>query len=411
MFLKKSIWLNYFVHIINGVVPLIMILIFAKLYDSTFLGKYFYYISFISILTLVIDFGFNISALRGLTDLLQKSSHATAVSKFIRSIQFAKYILSVFSLLIFFFLYIFNVFIFESLFDFGFLLALGIFVSLTNFSWIFYALNESQIYSTLLFVFRVIAVGLIFILKISLIQAVALTFFPLIIVNLYVLLSVANKHKISLDLFKRVSFGEIVAQFKAGYVFFINSIVVSLGVTFWPIIFGKFLSYPQIAAFGIMDKFTRGIVSLISPLPNFLLAKSNPFLSLISFVKKHLKLFIIAVLILLLMPIVFNLLPSKFLLFFIGDEILANRKIMNVYSFHFLIGFLSYISMIFVIHFKQEMFYTVVFIVSYLTLLVIGYFSDFIIYLPILLDLTCVSLTITYLFKKRYLDFNNNSNI
>jgi hypothetical protein len=388
-----------------------MILIFAKLYDSTFLGKYFYYTSFIAILTLVIDFGFNLSALRGLTDLLAKSHQSSDVSKFISSIQFAKYILSVISLLGFFLLYIFNVFIFESVFHFGLLLVIGIIVSLTNFSWIFYALNESQVYSTMLFLFRVSSLVLIFIFKISLIQAIVLTFIPLVVVNLFVLLSVANKHKIALDLFKRVSASEIVVQFKAGYVFFINSIVISLGVTFWPIIFGKFLSYPQIAAFGIMDKFTRGIVSLISPLPNFLLAKTNPFLSLISFVKKNLRIFVFALLVLFLMPISFNILPSRYLSLFIGDDILANRKIMNVYAYHFLIGFLSYLSMIFVIHFRQEMFYTIIFIVSYLIWLTIGYFSGIIVYLPILLDLTCVLFIIVYLFKKKYLDFSHYRNI
>lgn len=411
MFLKKSIWLNYFVHIINGIVPLLMILIFAKLYDSTFLGKYFYYTSFIAILTLIIDFGFNLSALRGLTDLLSKSHQSSDVSKFISSIQIAKYVLSVISLLGFFLLYIFNVFIFENLFHFSLLLVIGVIVSLTNFSWIFYAFNESQVYSTTLFLLRVASLVLIFSYNISLIQAVVLTFLPLIVVNLYVLLSIANKHKISLSLFKRVLVSDVVAQFKAGYVFFINSIIISLGVTFWPIIFGKFLSYPQIAAFGLMDKFTRGIVSLISPLPNFLLAKTNPFLSLISFVKKNFRFFVFIVLILFLMPIAFNFLPSRFLSVFIGDDILANRKIMNVYAFHFLIGFLSYLTMIFVLHFKKEMLYTIIFIVSYLIWLIVGYFSGIIVYLPILLDLTCVSLIIVYLFKKNYLDFNHYRNI
>jgi O-antigen/teichoic acid export membrane protein len=258
---------------------------------------------------------------------------------------------------------------------------------------------------------RLISLLFLVVVKISVFNSLLVTYVPLIFSNLILLFYILKKKGINFSLFKVVSFKDILNQYKSGYEFFINSIVVSLGTTVWPIIFGKYVPYSQIAAFGVMDKFTRGIVNFIAPLPNFLLSKSNPLQTLYSFVKRYSFLFSIVVCFLLLIPFVFMLIPDGIFSFLFGKDFLQNRGIMNFYSFHFIIGFINYFSFIIIVHVKKERVYTISFVISYIIWVCIGFYSNSFIYLPLLIDLSFISFTLFYLIYYKHVSFNNNSNL
>jgi len=408
MFFKKSIWLNYFLHIINGVIPLLIIYLFIKNYETEFLGKYFYYLSIISIINLFIDFGFNISALKEMTEQKNTFKGMFQINSFISSIFFSKILLSFAAFLI---LFIIGLFGFVSFNDISFTktISIAIIYSIFNFTWIFYFLNESQLFSFLLFLLRLTSILFIIFFKISIFESIIITFYPIIASNIIVLFLVAKKNDISFRIFYFNSFIGVLDRFKSGYKYFLNTLLISFAGSFWPILFSKYTTFSQIAVFGVMDKYTKGLVSFVSPLPNFLLAKSNPLQSLILFIKQYRLLFTLVLSFILLLPFLFIFLPSNLLLYFLNAEIIKEREILDIYSFHFILSIINTLCVTVIIFQKKENVYSLLFIISYLFWIIIGVANPaYMIFMPILIDATFMCMVIFYIIKSRYVNISNH---
>lgn len=407
MFFKKSIWLNYILHIINGVIPLLIIYLFIKNYNTEYLGKYFYYLSIVSIINLFIDFGFNISALKDITEKKNILRDEFQITPYISSVLYSKILLSLFSFLI---LYVVNLFGFISFNDISFskVILIAIIYSFFNFTWLFYFLNESQLFSFLLFVLRLTSILVILFFHVTIFESIIVTFYPIILANIIVMIMVAQKNRITYAIFHFNGFASIVDRFKSGYKYFLNTLIISFAASFWPILFSKYTSFSQIAVYGVMDKYTKGLVSFVAPLPNFLLAKSNPVDSFISFIKKNNTLFIVVLFAIILLPLLFILLPSEFLIYFLNVEFISERVLLDIYSFHFILSIINYLSFTFIIYHKKESIYSLFFMSSYLFWILVGVlFPAYMIFMPIIIDASFMSLVVFYLIKNRYVDIGN----
>jgi hypothetical protein len=226
--------------------------------------------------------------------------------------------------------------------------------------------------------------------------------------NILILLTISKRNHIGLRSSLMPDRLSILQRFISGYKYFLNTLLVSFAAAFWPILFSKYTTFSQIAVFGIMDKCTKGLVSLVSPLPNFLLAKKNPVSSFFHFIKKHKYLFLVISFMIILLPFLFISLPSTFLIYVLNADILLEKDILYVYSFHFILSIINTVLITFIIFYKKENVYSFLFIICYVFWILFGLvFSNYMIFMPIIIDASFMSLVVFYLIKNKYVDIGN----
>jgi O-antigen/teichoic acid export membrane protein len=173
-----------------------------------------------------------------------------------------------------------------------------------------------------------------------------------------------------------------------------------------------YLSNEQIGLFGIADKVVKGLMSLITPIPNFILSRSK---SLNGEFKNYFdsKQFKLAISFLVLLPICFIFLPSSLLENFIGNYAVSNRVVLNIYSFGFLSGSINIILYTLLIYFKREIEYLYCFLLSIVLICIETLIFGFSIYTPLVFDIVLavtMAINFYYIKKKSSLDYFKNIN-
>lgn len=396
---KNKVINNYLLHIFNGLIPFLLISILTFSYPLSFLGDYFYFFTLISITQIFIDYSFSFSALRRYKEMqLTNKSLNDKINLFLNVIL-SKFILSLaFIFIVFIILFFFQVEV-EKYYTpiFYFSLVLGVVLSLSNFTWFFYATEHSFKYSLLLLVIRFLF--LLPLLQIHPIQLVLfVTIFPVFISNVLLIFFLIYNSKL---IFKNFKFSfEVFNLLYAGRKIFINNVIISAIIGSWPLVFKVFLSTEQIGIFGIADKIVKGLMSLVTPLPNFLL--SNPskvklfLLNELSFKNISLSFFIIF-----LIPFFFIILPDFILAKVIGTEILSNRFVLNFYSISFISGTINIILYTILIIYCREIEYLFSFFFSIIFIVIYTFIFGFSIYQPIVFDVTLAIFMLINFFKNK----------
>jgi len=373
---KSLLLLNYLLHILNGIVPFILIIILTRKYDLDFLGKYYYCFSIISIVQLFIDYSFSFSALREYKNIqsLEHQILNDKINLFLNIILSKVFIsISLFSLLL---IYV-SVFHLENYIEIFYLFFLGVILSITNFNWFFYATDNSLKFSFLQLILRLIFLNLFF-LKLTFFNVLFVTFLPIIFSNLFLIFFIKIKNGAS---FKLRNFKlEVKRKIWDGRNIFLNSILISVFISSWPIILRINLNNYQLGLYGIADKILKGLLSLITPLPNFILSSSrnNNFI-----INRRKFLFLI----ILIVPIIFILIPNELLNFVIGKLVDGNRRLFNLYSLGFISGAINLITYTILIYYKREIEYLRCFFLTVIINIFLFLFFDITIFTPLYFDL------------------------
>lgn len=337
-----------------------IIIILTRQTDLKFLGNYFYALSIISATQILVDYGFNLSALRDFNSLRDnKASIQQKINLFV-NIFYAKTI--IYTLIACLGMAI------ESLTEkklnlsyifIGFLLSAG------SFNWLFYSIRKSFSFSIILFILRLLSLcPLLFWTNLNL--ALFITFCPVLVTNLILLAMLIKKDHLKF-------FNKHYLSFKPGPLFingkniFVNSIIISLLVTSWPIILSKFVSIELIGIYGIADKVLKAFNSLVSPLQNFMigLLTKEKLLDTINIcynVKKYWYFGVILVL-----PFLFLMLPTSLINYVLKTPVNNYRNILNLYAFGFISGLINLILYSAYIVMKRERLYLYGFIITLIT--------------------------------------------
>jgi len=401
---NRDLYYNYFLHIINGIIPFLIITILSHKISIEYLGKYFYAFSIISITQLFVDYSFSFSALREYKNLRENFSNTyERISLFI-NIVLSKILISIIILILYFILKnYFSILKTENILLYIFF---GIFLSITNFNWFFYVTHKSHYNSILLFILRILfLIPLLF--KIPLIASIFFTFFPVFLANVLLLLFLLFKYKIDYNNYKFQL--QIGRRFYEGKSMFLNSIVISLFVNSWPLFFKVYLTNSEIGIFGIADRIVKGMMSLITPIPNFILTHNKKF-SFINFKisNSYFGLFFF------IFPLIFVLIPNSLLVHIIGKSAISSRSILNFYSIGFVSGCINLLLYTFLIYHKREVEYTFCFIIAIILIISNIFLTEFSIFTPLYFDiilaiLMLINFFITY--KKIKLNHMKNNTL
>lgn len=319
---KKS---SYLLQIANGIAPILLILYLTRYKNLTFLGDYFFIVSTISIVQLIVDYGFNISGLRSLSRLVSGGELISKQVYLIINIILCKAILSVSLIAIYLVLqgYIFIGW------ELQFLL-LGAILGITNVSWILYPYNKIYKYSLILLSLRILSIGLLLYCDNSIKSIILLTYIPVLLSNSYIIFENINKiYDIKLD---KIQF-TLFKNFKEGWNVFTNSMTVSLVEVSWPIYLKYYTGAEVVGIYGLADKLVRGLMMSITPLPNFIIAQNISIKKIIKNNPRYIFLFIFIVI---FIPVSFVFIPQSILEVIFRDVNKGFRGLLNLYVFQFM---------------------------------------------------------------------------
>lgn len=373
--------ISYLLQILNGLIPLVIISVLTRMNGLAFMGEFFLLLSIVGATQLLVDYGFNLSGVRSFAAMLEAKATGDELWSLLASIVVAKSSIAV-ALIIGLVLYGFIAEVANSVYV-AICVAVGIVLAVTNVSPAVFALRESYRLSLFTLMARAVLIIPLILVKVGIVEALAVTLAPMLMVNVYAYVIVArcvgaHAHEVALRIDTR-------EQFSEGWSIFVNSVVASLIATAWPLILSHFLIRSEVGVYGIADKIVRGLMSLITPLPNFILASSlGPSLSgTIASVLNN-KLYRLLVLAVLLAPVVFYFLPDRFLALIVGVDVIKYRMVLNIYAFGFVFYFIDLLLYTYLIMVRRERVYAPVVVVAFLLSMSGMYVYDFALFTPLI---------------------------
>lgn len=402
MFNKKNV-INYSLHILNGILPIMLILYLNSKSSLTFMGYFFKALAVIGTVQLFVDYGFNYSAIRSYRELSTNDSSTQIRINFFVNLITTKCIIGI----VVFFLFLCYTKIFASQFviaDVSYIF-FGILFSLLNLNWFFYATNKSLEFNWILIVLRIISFFILYILPLHLNSLLIINFAPYFLSNILLTLYLVNKQypKNPIQLPKL----EIMKTLKSGWTIFSNGIVISFLTIGWPIFLAKFLTIDMIGLYGIADRISRGLRNLIGPLPFLILSthkKESLGFHFQTLDKKYTKLF---GLILISVPLLFMLVPNFLLGIFFKGTVINYRLLLNLYALGFIVGSLNSLFYTYLIKFSKESLYLFYFVLAYVLGVGLGLLVGTYIFMPLFVEfLLCI-----LLFIKFTIEYNKTKSI
>jgi O-antigen/teichoic acid export membrane protein len=241
---------------------------------------------------------------------------------------------------------------------------LGIVLSVTNPVWILFAIGESGVHALFVLVTRAIALIPLYLSDITLPLAIAIMVLPMLVSNIMSILVIAIRRRISMQT-EGLSIS-VTRQLSEGRSIFANSVIVSLVAALWPLLLSPFVTKADIGIYGIADKVMRGLITLVSPMQNFLLASSDKRCT-VHWIGAHPITFVIASGVVVTIPVIFAMIPNEFLAIIFGASILDARTALNLYAFGFIFGAIHLVAYVEMVKHRQESVYKYLFLASVMT--------------------------------------------
>jgi O-antigen/teichoic acid export membrane protein len=402
MFNKKNI-INYSLHILNGILPIILILYLNSKSTLTFMGYFFKALAVIGTVQLFVDYGFNYSAIRSYRELSTNDSTTQHRINFFYNLLVTKCLIGI---------VVFLAFIcYTKIFLTQFVIAdlsyvfFGIVFSLLNLNWFFYATDKSLEFNSILVILRIISFLILYILPLRLDSLLIINFAPYFLSNVLLISYLAYKQypKKPIQLPKL----EIFYMLKSGWTIFSNGIVISFLTMGWPIFLSMFLTVDMIGLYGLADRISRGLRNLIGPLPFLILSRhkqSSPGFNFQSFDQKYIKLF---GLLLICVPLFFMLMPNFLLGIVLKGVVINYRLLLNLYALGFIAGALNSLFYTYLIKFTKESLYLIYFVLAYVLGVSLGLLIGTYIFMPLFVEfILCILLVIKF-----FLEYNKTKNI
>ena len=402
MFNKKNL-INYSLHILNGILPIILILYLNSKSTLTFMGYFFKALAVIGTVQLFVDYGFNYSAIRSYRELSTNDSTTQHRINFFYNLLMTKCLIGIVVFLAFicytkFFLTQFVIADFSYIF-------FGVVFSVLNLNWFFYATDKSLEFNWILVILRIISFFILYILPLRLDSLLIINFAPYFLSNISLMLYLAYKQYPKKPF--QVPKLEIFNMLKSGWTIFSNGIVISFLTMGWPIFLAKFLTIDMIGLYGLADRISRGLRNLIGPLPFLILSthkQSSPGFNFQSFDKKYTKLF---GLLLICVPLIFMLVPNFLLGIVLKGAVINYRLLLNLYALGFIAGALNSLFYTYLIKFSKETLFLNYFILAYVLGVGLGLLIGTYIFMPLFVEfILCILLVIKF-----FQEYNKSKNI
>lgn len=388
---------SYLLQITNGFIPMIIISLLARNGDLTFMGEYFLALSVIGASQILVDYGFNQTAVRSFATLLERGGDAADIWSLLISIVAAKFLIAT---VLTFFVIAYTVYA-ESVNTIFILTGciIGIVLSVTNIAPLVFALKKSSGLSFVTFAARVIFLLPLFVAAPSLIVALMVTLVPMLIANIYSFVLAGSSigvkmHEVKIDL-------NIREQFVEGRSTFFISLLASMVATAWPLILSYSLPRNELGVYGFADRIVRGLMSLVTPLQAFILA-SNRLVDIFAIPShaKHMTYFSV-IMFVLLVPVALMALPEQLYSLIFGEGVIEYRVVFAVYGFGFIFYLCNFVFYTQMIVARREILYAPIGIASLLMSILIAHFFEFYIYTPLIYEIFVASTLAFLAFKTK----------
>lgn len=398
MFNKKNT-LNYTLHLLNGLLPIILILFLNSKSSLTFMGYFFKALAVIGSVQIFVDYGFNFSGIKNYRELLIDVNPIQSRINFFTNLIFTK---SFIGLIIFLGYLLYSKFILHSFIIADILyIFFGIIFSILNLNWFFYAIDKSLEFNWILILLRIISFFILFIIPLRLDNLLVINFAPYIFSNIilfiYLLYTKFPKDKL---FYPKL---ELLKTLKSGWGIFSNGVIISFLTMSWPIFFARFISIEMIGLYGLADRISRGLRNLTGPLPFLILSKHAPSNNGFQFPSINKKYSILFGVILISVPLCFMLIPNFLLGIVLKGAVINYRLLLNLYSLGFIAGALNSLFYTYLIMFSKERLYLIYFVISYFVGILLGLIIGTYLFMPLFVEFTlCFFLLIKFLieFKK-----------
>ena len=388
---------NYTIHLINGLLPIFLIVYLNGKSSLTFMGYFFKALAIIGTVQLFVDYGFNFSGIRSYRELSISPNPLQARFNFSSNLIIVKVLIG---LIIIFGYILYSIFILPHFIvsELSYVI-FGVFFSVTNFNWLFYAIDKSLEFNLILLVLRVLSFLILFSIPLRLDTLLIINFAPFFISNLIFMSYLLNKKfprtGISIPSFK------IVETFKSGWGIFSNGVVISFLTMSWPILISKLISIEMVGLYGIADRISRGLRNLLGPLPFFILSSHSPTNTDYKFPSVNSKYTKLFVFLLIAVPLVFMLVPSTMLALVLKGDIINYRLLLNLYALGFIAGALNSLFYTFLITISKESLYLLYFVMAYLLGIALGLLLGTYIFMPLFVE--CI--LCFFLIAKFYIEY------
>lgn len=404
--LTKKNAINYTVHLVNGLLPIILIVYLNSKSSLTFMGYFFKALAIIGTVQLFVDYGFNFSGIRSYRDLSVNNIPLQARVNFFSNVIIAKLLIG--TVIIFGYL-IYAVSFHQELIvaDLSYII-FGVIFSVTNFNWLFYAIDKSLDFSLILLVLRILSFIVLFFTSISLDVLLVINFAPFFISNLLLLAWLSYKKWPRQGI--SIPAVEIAGTLKSGWGIFANGVIISFLTMSWPIFFSSLISIEMVGVYGLADRISRGLRNLIGPLPFFILSRHGNYVADFSFSNINRKYIKIFAFLLIAVPVLFMLVPSSMLGLVLKGEVIDYRVLLNLYSLGFIAGALNSLFYTYLITASKESLYLIYFVFAYLLGVGLGLIAGTYIFMPLFVE-GILCLLLIYKFIKEYRKSQHLNNV
>ena len=168
---------SYLFSIANGIIPLALISALTYRNGAGFMGEYFYALSLITMCQVLVDYGFNLTAIRTVSELYKEFGGKVQFWDNVVGVVCAKILLVIpifFALCLLLFLGVMDV-------NIAIYFMIGAFLSVVDISWFFYGINASIYNSVCLFLLRLVFLVPILLMEQSTNSALVYSLLPLLL--------------------------------------------------------------------------------------------------------------------------------------------------------------------------------------------------------------------------------------
>lgn len=385
---------SYIATILNGLIPLTVIPVISKNSGLEVLGQVFVAIALVGVGQLLVDYGFNFSAMRAHAEAKESLPTESASGKVLLEVSACKLLLLVILGVASSFLVYLPMP--EHLVHAREWLLLGGAISLVNFSWLFFSLEISLSYSLCMLATRILLCIPILVGKPEAIETSLLLVLPQVITNIAIL--TANRKRVTVASHLDWRHLNFRSQYRSGLTIYVTTLISSISAYIWPLMMGFFITKREMGVYIVGDRIFRGMMSFATPIPNFVIAAkagSNPG-NLLSKLRGSFKI-IFFPLATIFCQIVFLVIPDSAFRWALGDEVAGYENILRLYSFGFWFGILNLSYYTWAIINKTEHVFTVCYIVAALIATATAIGLDVVLYLPLISEAVLAILCIGHL--------------
>lgn len=393
----KKLSASYAATILNGLIPLTVIPAISRDSGLEVLGQVFVAIALVGVGQLLIDYGFNFSAMRKHSEAKAALPVAQASGKVLLEVTFCKLVLFVPLLVVLHLLRYFD--LPDHVTGLENWIISGALISLVNFSWLFFSIEKSLSYSLCMLITRGLFCLPIFFLSLTAEKVTILLVIPQVLTNIIILL--ANYSSVTIRFHLSFTKLDVRSQYVSGITIYLTTIISSLSTFGWPLMMAFFVDQREIGAYIIADRIFRGMMSFATPLPNFIIAASAAGSSAIFTKMISDKRLILGLGAIIFLQIGVTFVPDGLIRHALGNDLSGFEDMLRIYSFCFWFGMVNLTFYTWAIIEKVEYVFTISYLAAAAFAALAGVWFGIALYIPLISEGTLALLCIGNALRRR----------